>query len=87
MLFKETIFIGFIDLIDLIEKKLELNSFSYISHIFYKNILTCCELFDKAKIIGAVAQLGERMTGSHEVRGSNPLSSIPDEKIKGFKDY
>ena len=25
--------------------------------------------------IGAVAQLGERMTGSHEVRGSIPLSS------------
>ena len=24
---------------------------------------------------GAVAQLGERVTGSHEVRGSNPLSS------------
>ncbi len=24
---------------------------------------------------GAVAQLGERMTGSHEVRGSSPLSS------------
>ena len=24
---------------------------------------------------GAVAQLGERMTGSHEVRGSIPLSS------------
>jgi hypothetical protein len=25
---------------------------------------------------GAVAQLGERMTGSHEVRGSIPLGSI-----------
>ncbi len=25
--------------------------------------------------IGAVAQLGERMTGSHEVRGSIPLGS------------
>ncbi|CAN2040585.1 hypothetical protein GMMP15_180019 [Candidatus Magnetomoraceae bacterium gMMP-15] len=24
---------------------------------------------------GAVAQMGERMTGSHEVRGSIPLSS------------
>ncbi len=24
---------------------------------------------------GAVAQLGERMTGSHEVVGSNPISS------------
>jgi hypothetical protein len=31
---------------------------------------------------GAVAQLGERMTGSHEVRGSIPLSST-----KGFKDH
>jgi hypothetical protein len=28
---------------------------------------------------GAVAQLGERVTGSHEVRGSSPLSSIDDE--------
>lgn len=26
--------------------------------------------------LGAVAQLGERMTGSHKVRGSIPLSSI-----------
>jgi hypothetical protein len=26
--------------------------------------------------LGAVAQLGERVTGSHEVRGSSPLSSI-----------
>ena len=25
--------------------------------------------------IGAVAQMGERMTGSHEVRGSIPLGS------------
>ena len=25
--------------------------------------------------LGAVAQLGERMTGSHEVRGSIPLGS------------
>jgi hypothetical protein len=31
--------------------------------------------------LGAVAQLGERMTGSHEVRGSIPLSStkLPKE--------
>ena len=27
--------------------------------------------------LGAVAQLGERVTGSHEVRGSSPLSSTP----------
>jgi hypothetical protein len=27
------------------------------------------------KIKGAIAQLGERMTGSHEVRGSIPLGS------------
>ena len=26
------------------------------------------------RIIGAVAQLGERMTGSHEVRGSIPVA-------------
>ena len=30
---------------------------------------------DIQKIKGAVAQMGERMTGSHEVRGSIPLSS------------
>jgi hypothetical protein len=28
-----------------------------------------------AKSLGVVAQLGERMTGSHEVRGSIPLDS------------
>ena len=31
---------------------------------------------------GAVAQLGERVTGSHKVRGSIPLSSTND--IKGL---
>ena len=31
---------------------------------------------------GAVAQLGERMTGSHEVVGSIPISST--KKIKGL---
>ena len=29
----------------------------------------------QANNLGAVAQLGERMTGSHEVRGSIPLGS------------
>jgi hypothetical protein len=34
---------------------------------------------------GAVAQLGERMTGSHEVRGSIPLgSTIFGNPAKGF---
>ena len=30
---------------------------------------------DSIPALGAVAQLGERMTGSHEVRGSIPLGS------------
>ena len=30
---------------------------------------------DLIPALGAVAQLGERMTGSHEVRGSIPLGS------------
>ena len=30
---------------------------------------------DSLPALGAVAQLGERMTGSHEVRGSIPLGS------------
>ncbi len=34
---------------------------------------------------GAVAQMGERMTGSHEVRGSIPLSST--KEIKGLQKY
>ena len=29
---------------------------------------------------GGVAQLGERLNGIQEVRGSIPLTSIPDEK-------
>jgi hypothetical protein len=35
-------------------------------------------MFFKAKLLkhGAVAQLGERMNGIHEVRGSIPLGSI-----------
>ena len=36
----------------------------------------CPILYDiKEQICGPVAQLGARMTGSHEVRGSNPLRS------------
>jgi prevent-host-death family protein len=31
--------------------------------------------------LGAVAQLAERVTGSHEVRGSNPLSSTPEAVV------
>ena len=34
-------------------------------------------------IYGAVAQLGERMTGSHEVRGSTPLSSTRPRRGTG----
>ncbi len=30
--------------------------------------------------LGAVAQMGERMTGSHEVRGSIPLSSTKENQ-------
>ena len=37
-------------------------------------------LFDS---LGAVAQLGERMTGSHEVRGSIPLGSTNTSNSKG----
>jgi hypothetical protein len=38
--------------------------------------LVCIWYYDAAFLIqGAVAQLGERMTGSHEVRGSIPLGS------------
>ena len=34
--------------------------------------------------VGAVAQLGERMTGSHEVRGSIPLGSTNTIKSQGI---
>ena len=37
--------------------------------------LLLIELGFDLKLSGAVAQLGERMTGSHEVRGSIPLGS------------
>ena len=33
------------------------------------------------QLFGAVAQLGERMTGSHKVRGSRPLSSIINKSL------
>ena len=35
---------------------------------------------------GAVAQLGERMTGSHEVRGSIPLGSTKFVSVKPSTD-
>jgi hypothetical protein len=31
--------------------------------------------------LGAVAQLGERVTGSHEVVGSSPISSTPPSGV------
>src|SRR5262249_28534945 len=34
------------------------------------------------RFTGPVAQLGARMTGSHEVRGSNPLRSIHSKTLK-----
>src|SRR2546426_3344571 len=52
------------------------------SHIapFYDSIDTLtalhCFRYDGLLLNGPVAQLGARMTGSHEVRGSNPLRSI-----------
>lgn len=42
-----------------------------------RNFLTKLNLF---QLIGALAQLGERMTGSHEVSGSIPLCST---KVSG----
>ena len=35
----------------------------------------CINLAEDYEFTGAVAQLGERVAGSHEVRGSSPLSS------------
>jgi prevent-host-death family protein len=37
----------------------------------------CINMAEHLDFEGAVAQLGERVTGSHEVRGSSPLSSTP----------
>jgi hypothetical protein len=37
----------------------------------------CINLADDFEFDGAVAQLGERLAGSEEVRGSSPLSSTP----------
>ena len=39
-----------------------------------------CLCYKSLLFRGAVAQLGERMTGSHEVRGSIPLSSTKENK-------
>src|SRR2546428_10853340 len=38
--------------------------------------------YDVYCFYGPVAQLGARMTGSHEVRGSNPLRSIHSKTVK-----
>jgi hypothetical protein len=40
-----------------------------------KNLILFSEFCILRNIKGAVAQLGERMTGSHEVVGSSPISS------------
>jgi prevent-host-death family protein len=38
--------------------------------------VACTNLADDFDFVGAIAQLGERVTGSHEVAGSSPASSI-----------
>ncbi len=40
------------------------------------NQRSCVNLADDFDFVGAIAQLGERVTGSHEVAGSSPASSI-----------
>ncbi len=58
----------------------EKSSFNSIPQLgIDRNNLFCYLLFQ----FGAVAQMGERMTGSHEVRGSIPLSSICFSNNKG----
>ncbi len=37
--------------------------------------------------MGALAQLGERLTGSQEVSGSNPLGSTNEKPIKGWASH
>jgi prevent-host-death family protein len=39
----------------------------------------CINLAADYEFAGAVAQLGERVTGSHEATGSSPVSSMPSE--------
>jgi hypothetical protein len=64
----------FIRMLRIMDPCAPLKPFSGI--LFKKIILTPQTVFvSDALHIGAVAQLGERMTGSHEVRGSIPLSS------------
>ncbi len=41
------------------------------------NQRSCINLADDYDFPGAIAQLGERVTGSHEVAGSSPASSTP----------
>ena len=45
------------------------------SLVYKKRSLKIFILQRSQRVRGAVAQMGERMTGSHEVRGSIPLSS------------
>ncbi len=42
------------------------------------NQKSCINLAEDFDFVGAIAQLGERVTGSHEVAGSSPASSISE---------
>ena len=46
------------------------------------NQLACINLADEYDFAGAVAQLGERHTGSVEARGSSPLSSTASDALE-----
>lgn len=45
---------------------------------------SCITLGEDYDFAGAIAQLGERVTGSHEVAGSNPASSTPSSEPAAF---
>ncbi len=44
------------------------------------NQTSCINLAADFDFVGAIAQLGERVTGSHEVAGSSPASSTPVDR-------
>ncbi len=51
--------------------------------LFFKKYLILDALYGRIQIFGGIAQLGERLTGSQEVIGSNPTisTSVPPEPI------
>jgi isopenicillin N synthase-like dioxygenase len=65
--------------------RLSLTFLAEFGILFANRFSVPCSRFRIIRYTGAVAQLGERVNGIHEVRGSIPLSSTKARRRRAFE--